>query len=560
MTPVISPRCDGVRLFYWARVRTWRASLRELLRMPAKLVVLLATWAALAVGLSLLSYRGMRFLYDTAGLGPFLLNRLWFLFLFVVMMMLAVSQLANVYSTLMRAPETRWWMTLPISARTLCRAKWLESSLYSSWAVVLFAAPMWLAYLLVLQAPVWQAWWAPLVFLIPLIGIATACSTILLLGWLRWTGRIAIPREAIPIGFVAACGLLFWLLGEQRGPGEQDAWFVALQGLLPRMRVAMSWWLPSCWAAAGLQAVIDGDAGQVARTAALLWTTALICWRALDHAAAGWLLPVLRRHAHTVEIVPARRASSTGFRTAAWMRRPLLALLRKDVLLLIRDPMQWSQAVVFFGLLGAYFANIHRLSRLSVEPSWRMAVASLNLACTLLVFGSLAVRFLFPQMSLEGRSLWLLRIAPGGMRLLLASKLYLYGTLAVLLVEGLMALSLSRLGIPMPIRWWLSGVGAMAALTIVWLTVGLGAYWVDVDAQDAARVVSSSNGALALVAMLGYVGAVVAALVAAWTEWLHGASGRLVMVTVGLVSASLIAGLVPIQQGLARLERLDDPA
>ena len=562
--PVVIGLPSGVRLFGWVRLRIWRRHLRELLRMPAKLVVVALAWSVLLGGVYELSYRGLHFIYETAGLGPFLLNRLWFLFLFIILTMLAVSQLASAYSTLVRAPETRWWMVLPVSARTLCRAKWLESSGYSAWAVVLLVLPVWLAYLRLVQQPWWLVGWATVGILAPLLGLVTAVATIGLLIWLRWLGRFVIRRELMPIGFVLACGLLFWLLGEQRQETTHDAWFVALQALLPRMQLAMSMWLPSSWAATALDAGLNGRWAESGLFALLLWMTMLVCWRILDHVAAGLLLPVLRQHAQSAEgsAGAARVESLVGSRTMSlqlgwWTRHPFLAALLKDALLVMRDPMQWSQGVVFFGLLGAYFANMHRLAQMSLEPSWRIGVASLHLACTLLVFGSLAVRFIFPQPSLESRSLWLLRMAPHGMRRLLVSKLCLYGALAVIIIEGLMALSVRHLGVPPLIRWWLASVGVIAALTIVGMTVGWGAWWMDPGAQDAARVVSSSNGALVLVFVLGYVGCVIAALEIAWTSWLSAHPVGLVLASLVLLGVSVCLSVLPVRRGFSRLERLE---
>jgi len=526
------------------------------LRSPLKLAVVVSIWTVLLAGLYLLAWHGLRFLYETAGVGPFLLDRLWFLFLFVVTIMLAVSQVASAYSTMVRAPETRWWMTLPVTARTLCRVKWVESSLYSAWAVVLLVVPIMLAYLHVLHRPLWLAGWM-LVLLVPLIAVVTALATAALLLWLRWFGRIAIRRDVMIFGFVAMCALLFWLLGEHHEESGQDAWFVALQELLPRMRVAMSPWWPSSWVAKALGAGMNDRWREGALYGGLLWTTALVCARLLDHLGAVVLFPVLRSAADTPERTPSG-ADAAGTRAVSWgIRRPLSASITKDWLLVIRDPMQWGQAVVFFGLLGAYFANIHRLTQFSVEPSWRIGVASLNLACTLLVFGSLAVRFVYPQTSLEGRSLWLLRLAPSGIRHLLTAKLSVYSALGLLIIEGLLWLSMGRLEVPFPIRWWLAGVGMAAALTLVSLSVGLGACWVDPSAQDAARVVSSSNGALALVLMLCYVGCVVGTLLIAWISWTRALYGQVWLASAGLGVLSLLAGWWPLLQGFRRLERLE---
>ncbi|MBI4003847.1 MAG: hypothetical protein HY353_02390, partial [Candidatus Omnitrophica bacterium] len=362
------------------------------------------------------------------------------------------------------------------------------------------------------------------------------------------------------VGFVAACSLLFWVLGEHHEESGQEAWFVALQELLPRMHVAMSPWWPSSWVAKALGAGMNGRWLEGALYAVLLWMTASVSWRLLDHVGAVALLPVLRTARYAPE-GPRPSMAASGAHVASWrMRRPFRASVTKDLLLVIRDPLQWGQAVVFFGLLGAYFANIHRLSQFSVEPAWRIGVASLNLACTLLVFGSLAIRFVYPQTSLEGRSLWLLRLAPSGIRHLLTAKLSVYSALGLLIIEGLLWLSMSRLEVPFQIRWWLAGVGVVSAATLVALAVGLGAWWIDPSAQDAARVVASSNGALALVLMLGYVGCVVGALLVAWISWTRAFPAGVVLASVGLCAVSGLAGWWPIRQGMRRLDQLEPVA
>jgi hypothetical protein len=144
------------------------------------------------------------------------------------------------------------------------------------------------------------------------------------------------------------------------------------------------------------------------------------------------------------------------------------------------------------------------------------------------------------------------------MRWLFFAKLSLYWAVALVIVEGLLALSAHRLEIHPAIQWWLLGVGFVSSLSLVGLTVGLGAAWIDPTAQDAARVVSSSRGALALVLMLGYVGCVAWAMVLAWTSWHRGRPEGMLLASVTLGGISLLAGWLPVRRGLARIERLDE--
>ena len=556
-------------MFVWLRARTVHAAWQTLWRSPLKLIVIIVCWTVLLGGAYLLALRGLRFLFDEAGVGPFLLDRLWYLFLFVVSLMLLVSQTATAYSTMIRSPETSFWMGLPFSSRWILRAKWWESSGYSAWAVVLLVVPIGLACLTVLHQPFWMLGWL-LVILVPLVAIATALSTLLLLLWLRWVRfRVMIRREVIVAGCVLVSVVLFWVIGERQAPQRQDVWFLVLQELLPRMQVATSMWLPSSWTARALSAGWNQRWVEASVYAGLLWSTALVAGRLLDHLAAWWLMPVLRHHAagyydgHLASPEPSAAScdvapgSSARFRIRRWMTRPLLSCVAKDVLLFVRDPIQWSQGLVFFGLLGAYFANIRRFAHLDVEPSWRIGIASLNLACTLLVFGSLAVRFVFPQMSLEGRRLWLLRLAPGGVRVVLCAKLVFYGMLGILVIDGLLLLSARRLGVPAPLGWWMAAVGVVTSVTLVAFALGLGSWLLDPSASDPAKIVSSSSGAMALVLMLAYVGVVIWSLVVAWTSWMHQHMEGLVLATAVLLVASVLWGYTPLRRGLSTLERFE---
>lgn len=500
-----------MRLLTWVRLRQWRALAVGLLHQPAKLAVLSVAWTGLFAGLYAAAYQGLKFIVDTAGIGAFLLDRLWYLFLFVIMVLLFVSQISAGLSTIIRSPETRWWWTLPVSPRAIGRAKWLESSFYSSWAVVLLLAPLACAYLRLSGRGAWLLGWMG-VLTLPLIAIVTSAATVVLLLGVRAGARWPLPRGGAAALFVAACAAIFWLLGERAQEQDREVWFIALQELLPRMRIAMSPWWPSSWVATALSAGMNGRWTEAALYAGVLWTTAGVCWRALDHMMAWQLGRALEPHS-------VREAAAGSVAAAAGIRgwgHPLIAMLRKDLALAARDPMLWSQTLVFFGLLGAYFANIHRLATFSGEASWRVGLACLNLACTLLVLGSLATRFVFPQPSLEGRVLWLLRMVPGGITHLLRAKLWFYGFVALVLVDTLVCVSMARLGVPAELRGWILGIALVSAWTIVALAVGLGAWWADAAATDAAQVVSSSRGALALVAMLAYVAFVIAGLFAAW--------------------------------------------
>ena len=87
-------------------------------------------------------------------------------------------------------------------------------------------------------------------------------------------------------------------------------------------------------------------------------------------------------------------------------------LIVKDLRLFRRDPVQWSQFIIFFGLLALYFANIRRFSYDVNYMAWVNMISFLNLAVVGLILSTFTTRFIFPMLSLEGRRFWILSMLP----------------------------------------------------------------------------------------------------------------------------------------------------
>ncbi len=101
------------------------------------------------------------------------------------------------------------------------------------------------------------------------------------------------------------------------------------------------------------------------------------------------------------------RPSDAAFHRRAFFFIPneIRLLILKDLRTFRRDPAQWSQFLIFFGLLAFYFINIRRLSYDVQKPYWRNLISFLNLSVTALILSTFTSRFIFPLLSLEGQEL-----------------------------------------------------------------------------------------------------------------------------------------------------------
>src|SRR5947207_11213812 len=141
-------------------------------------------------------------------------------------------------------------------------------------------------------------------------------------------------------------------------------------------------------------------------------------------------------------------------------------LVLKELRLFFRDTTQWSQLLLLAVLVVVYVFNIKFLPLKGDGMTFflRNVVPFLNLVLAGFVLASIAARFIFPGVSLEGRTLWLLRSSPMSVRDLLWSKFWV-GTLP-LLVLALVIVGVTNYLLQVSTFMFLVSVVTIAAMTL----------------------------------------------------------------------------------------------
>ena len=158
-----------------------------------------------------------------------------------------------------------------------------------------------------------------------------------------------------------------------------------------------------------------------------------------------------------------------------YLNEPTRLLIRRDIVSFIRDPVQWSQVLIFFGLLAIYFFNLQRFYYQITRDFWRVLVSLLNLGATCLTLATFTSRFVYPQVSLEAQRMWVVGLAPITRRGLLLAKFVAAVAGSVLLAGGLVALSNWMLEMPTAVAVVQLLVAVLVATGLSGLAVGLGA-------------------------------------------------------------------------------------
>jgi len=438
---------------------------------------------------------------------PTLTRYLFSLFYMSLMVMLAFSTGIILFASLFRSEETQFLLSTPTHPETVFSYKFVESLAFSSWAFAFLAGPMILGYGLVSGAGV--VFYLSVILMFPayvvVAGGAGAVAVLLAAAYFPRKRRALIAALAVLGAILVAVPALKLLSWWELLDTAPEIWF---QGVLSRLSFCRSPWLPSYWMAEGMLLSSEGETGGSLFYAFELWANGFFIF-ALGHFAAS------RKYVSSWSAVQggggARRYPSRGVLDAiiergfVFLPSRLRLLLVKDIKNFRRDPVQWSQFLIFFGLLAIYILNLRNLSYNLRSPAWRNAVAFLNLAATSLTLATFTSRFMFPLLSLEGRQLWMLGLLPLRREGIVLGKFVFALTGALLISETLILASDLMLAMPGRIVMLHAILLALICIGLSGGAVGLGAAFPSPKENDPSKIVSGFGGTLNLVLSLCYI-------------------------------------------------------
>jgi ABC-2 type transport system permease protein len=542
--------------------------------------VLAASVSLFVVAYLVLSFvlfqHGLQFLNNFPALGALLTERLFFLLFVFLLIMLLFSNLVIGYTNFFRNRETSYLTSLPIPSQTIFRWKFVESAMVASWAFVFLIAPLLAAYGLTRGAP-WHFYLMTVVALALFIVLPGVAGAWVAMNLARYLDRRSFQVITIVLTLTALVLMGLWFRPETLTDTSTDTRVLAtLDKLLMRTHFSEWPWLPSFWLSTFVLQWAEG-AWMAAGFFLLVLLSHVLLFGYLSFTQTGKLFyeafsTVQSRESIFVRWKWFRRLRQRKVQTEYGAGRverifrifyggsdDVLALLIKDSRMFWRDTTQWGQTLVLFGLLGVYVINLRHFSQELTNPFWIHLICYLNLGACALNLATLTTRFVFPQVSLEGKRLWIVGMAPLGLVQALKAKFWLASRAALVVTVGLIWLSCHMLQMPMDRTLYLAVVIATMTFTLAALAMGLGALYPNFREDNPTKIVSGFGGTLCLVLSFMYIVASVTMLaVGSPWGWRGDASARWILTSwAGFVLLSIVIGWVPYRLGLRRVRTVE---
>ena len=509
-------------------------------------------------------YKLLVYFRNVPDLGPFLAGKLLGLILVGFFSILLLSNIITALSSFFLARDLDLLVAAPVDWLTLYGAKLLETAVNSSWMVVLMAVPMFTAFGVAYHGGVLFGLLVIGVFLPFLIVPAVIGSAVTLLLVNIFPARRT--RDILSVIAVLAAGgvvLLFRVVRPERLARPEG--FRSLVEFVTVLRTPTSPFLPSEWVQRAVLGWLNHRPDYLPLY--LLWSTA---------AAAFVIGALLHRSLYMAGFSKAQESAQRWARNGVMRRmgHRLLAplgilrreLVLKELRLFFRDTTQWSQLILLGVLVIVYVFNIKYLPLRGEGITFFLVnvIPFLNLVLAGFVLASIAARFIFPSVSLEGRTLWLLRSSPMPVHELLWAKFWV-GTLPLLV------LALGIVGVTDALLQVSDFMFAVSVMTILLMTLalcgmalGFGTLFPQFETENAAQIPTSFGGLVFMIAAIGLIAGVIMLEARPVYGYLsarfYGTATDPTEMVIGFGLAALLcmaATLVPIEIAKRRLEAVE---
>lgn len=479
-----------------------------------KVAVLTASAIGLWVAAIFLFDLGFEWLIQFGGgsgelaFGVALLRQSMSIFSLSIFLLLVFSNTLVAFSTLYRSQEVVYLLQCPIRYSDFFYARFIESVAFSSWSLAYLGSPLMIAF--AENTGAGGAFYiATVLVFFPYVVVPACIGCAITIVLARFFPRMKTPAMGL-LSIAAVAGFFLYIRSIIRNASVSEE--NTFPAILAAMEQTQSNLLPSYWAAEAILSAADGHYVDMAFWFLLLLSTALMAlqctaWLAGRMFYPGWSY-LMGQDRQRIKPMNKGALAWVG-RMLRALREPYQSLFHKDIKLFWRDPTQWSQFVIFFGIMAIYIANIRGSSRMYESEFWRGWIACLNVGSVMLILATLTSRFVFPLISLEGRRIWILGLAPLTFHQLIWQKFWLSVSLTAFFTVGLALLSGYMLDLE-PVYYGLTVYSVLVStFGLSGLAVGLGALYPTFTEDNPARIVSGMGGTLNLLMSIGFIVCVV---------------------------------------------------
>ena len=418
--------------------------------------------------------------------------------------MLIFSCMVSAVSTLFLSQDNEIVFAAPVPTANIFFMRYVTTSIYTSWMMVIFSIPIFAAYGTVFQAGLLY-WPLMLGTIIATAAIATTFGmgfTVVLVN------LFPARRTKDIILYLSICfGIFIYIIFRLMRPEDlvNPDKYGHFIDYLSSLATPAAPYLPAAWASNLLSYyLLDREIDFL--VAALLCITPIALFFLGEWAMERWFLSGFTKS----------QESFGGYRKfftfGKYNSSTLQWIFRKEAKLFLRDSAEWSQLFMIAALVIVYLYNFKALPverSMFQEEYVTNLISFLNIGLTGFVVASLAARFVYPSIGAEGGSFYIIMSSPLSTSRYILHKYLFYVVPFTGLALILLVVSNRLINIEGPM-WYISIItGLIITWTVLAMALGFGAIYADFKAENRAAALGGIGAILFLFTAIAFEMAII---------------------------------------------------
>lgn len=489
---LLSPRFLGLRNSLAGSTDTGRK------RATIMIVVGVVFWVLMFY----FSSRVLNYFRSVEVIGDIMAHHLLSMILLTFFSLLIFSHVITALSNLYLSTDLERCHASPATLEEVFLSRSIFTVIDSSWMVIIFGLPIMMAYAYVFRPG--PAYYITLMHMgLSLIIIAGGIGILLTMVMVS-IFPAQRTRDIIMLFIILLLVVLYLMFRFMRPErlADPEAFFSVMQ-YVTALKAPDSPYLPTHWITESLWTYLGASGKAHLFKVMLIWSTA-VAMVVINIWVAGRIY--FKGFSKSQEGKTRRGGRRILDLVMNLLKKPLgqdlASIIDKDMRNFFRDNTQWSQMLLLGALVVVYLYNFSVLplerSPLKLE-FLQNQIAFLNLGLAGFVLSAVAVRFIFPAVSSEGRAFWIVRTSPLTMKRFLWGKFAFYLIPMLILGEILIIFTNYLLDVT-PFMMVLSSVTMFfAVLGIVALGIGFGALYPRFNYENIAQVATGFGGLMYMI-------------------------------------------------------------
>ncbi len=524
-------------------------SLKVIMRRLPFIAIGIGFWVLFYVG----TYKALSYLRGIELFGEMLSKKFFSMTFFSLLWFLILSNIITAISSFYLSKDIPMLLSKPIETRDILRLKTFESFLNSSWMVLSFIPPVFIAYGVSYGANL--SYYVFVLAWFFVFSLITAGSGIIIAHILTRLFPAKKARNAL-LGIGIILFLMLYFAIKSVIPDDMSTPESFLNSLMSFKTESPLF--PSYWIAESVWPMLNNSSPEIIYLIALVSNSSFFMVLA---EISG--LKFFR--------VNLDRIQPSGGRARSFLKgyypETSTAIFYKDIKTFFRDTGQWSQVFIIGALVIVYIYNFRSIPLNSISgltPFIKEIMVLINMVLSGLVLSAVAARFIYASVSLEGQAFWIIRTAPVEMKRFLWSK-FLYGSNPVtILIMSVVFLTNLAMNIDMFLMLVSLSTVLLLSISVSGLGTGFGAVYPKFKHENIASVSMSLAG---MVFMLIAFSVVLATLfLETWIFYMYnkgiGSGGldlsekmQIALYVILILSINVSAFYLPMKIGEKKLQR-----